>query len=376
MATPRSALCAWLALSTTVLAVPALASADEAGRSSGGAIAPVRPAVDSVTCEPTPTVPCPSGGALARGGRVTIAGEELDAASRVVFMGRRGKRDDVAVRPKEVEHDQLVAVVARRARSGRVMVVNRGGQRAASRKRVRVTTASARVGDSSPATTFFYGGSRKPTFSFAVDQPGRVQVDLLREETGTVVESWDVDAVAGQPNSVEWNPAGKAPSNGRYRFRIAGGAVTARAATADAFDFYDHIFPIRGRHDLGQSATNNFGGGRNHKGQDMFAACGTKLVAARGGKVEVSAYHEAAGNYVVIDGAGTSVDYVYMHMLSAPLVAKGERVRTGQAIGEVGESGRASGCHLHFEMWSGPGWYAGGEAFDPLPQLRAWDAYS
>jgi murein DD-endopeptidase MepM/ murein hydrolase activator NlpD len=42
----------------------------------------------------------------------------------------------------------------------------------------------------------------------------------------------------------------------------------------------------------------------------------------------------------------------------------------------VGDTGRASGCHLHFEEWTAPGWYAGGKPFDPLPDLRAWDAQS
>ena len=109
----------------------------------------------------------------------------------------------------------------------------------------------------------------------------------------------------------------------------------------------------------------------------MFAACGTPLVAARGGVVKFKRVPVArAGNYLVIDGARTGVDFAYMHMREAALVGEGDRVRTGQPIGFVGATGRASGCHLHFEEWSAPGWYSGGSAFDPLPDLRAWDAQS
>lgn len=135
----------------------------------------------------------------------------------------------------------------------------------------------------------------------------------------------------------------------------------------------DHVFPIRGRHDLGQSPTNGFGGGRGHKGQDMFASCGTPLVAVAAGRVLFAGSQSAAGNYVVTrqpDGKS----YVYMHMRDSALVKTGQRVRTGQRIGYVGETGRATGCHLHFELWTAPGWSRGGHAIDPLPTLRAWDS--
>jgi murein DD-endopeptidase MepM/ murein hydrolase activator NlpD len=78
----------------------------------------------------------------------------------------------------------------------------------------------------------------------------------------------------------------------------------------------------------------------------------------------------------VIDAAQTDVDHTYMHLRDAALLEEDQRVRTGQLIGYVGDTGRAHGCHLHFEMWSAPGWYTGGSPFDPLPSLLAWDKRS
>jgi murein DD-endopeptidase MepM/ murein hydrolase activator NlpD len=139
-----------------------------------------------------------------------------------------------------------------------------------------------------------------------------------------------------------------------------------------------HVFPIRGAHDYGSSGA-RFGTGRaghSHEGHDVFAACGTPLVAARGGVVQFRGYHAAAGNYVVIDGEGTETDYGYMHLEQRSPFRKGDAVATGQQIGSVGDSGNARGCHLHFELWSGPGWYEGGRAIDPLRALKAWDSWS
>jgi murein DD-endopeptidase MepM/ murein hydrolase activator NlpD len=65
-----------------------------------------------------------------------------------------------------------------------------------------------------------------------------------------------------------------------------------------------------------------------------------------------------------------------MHLRDASLVDQGDHVYTGQPIGFVGDTGRASGCHLHFEIWKAPGWYSGGTAIDPLPLLQAWDKTS
>jgi murein DD-endopeptidase MepM/ murein hydrolase activator NlpD len=135
----------------------------------------------------------------------------------------------------------------------------------------------------------------------------------------------------------------------------------------------EEVFPIAGRHDLGQTQTNRFGGGRGHQGQDLFAACGTTLVAARAATVTRVTSEARAGNYVVMqDLAGESL--VYMHLRQRASVSVGDAVTPGQPVGVVGQTGRATGCQLHLELWTAPGWYEGGNPSDPLPWLRRVDA--
>ena len=129
------------------------------------------------------------------------------------------------------------------------------------------------------------------------------------------------------------------------------------------------VFPIRAKHSYGDG----LGAGRNHQGQDLLANCGKRVVAAQPGRVQINEYHGAAGNYVVVDGAGQLADTVYMHMQSRSSLRKGQKVRTGDLIGLVGDTGRTTACHLHFEMWSNPGYYEGGSPVNPEPSLRRWD---
>jgi murein DD-endopeptidase MepM/ murein hydrolase activator NlpD len=147
-------------------------------------------------------------------------------------------------------------------------------------------------------------------------------------------------------------------------------AATAPASALPAGSF---AFPISGKYTIGREPVQGFGGGRGHKGHDVFAACGTSLVAVTDARVQFAATQDAAGHYVVLqDAAGRS--YAYMHMAAPTGLRRGDTVRAGQPLGEVGDTGRASGCHLHFELWTAPGWYEGGEAIDPLPELERWAA--
>lgn len=86
-----------------------------------------------------------------------------------------------------------------------------------------------------------------------------------------------------------------------------------------------------------------------HTGLDFPADTGTPILAAAGGVVVVQQYHAAYGNMVEIDH-GNELITRYAHA-SAVNVKKGDIVRRGQKIAEVGSTGRSTGPHLHFEVW-------------------------
>lgn len=366
-------MCLMVVANPVGLAAPAFGASG-----GGGTAAPLDPEVTGLRCLTTPSVPCPSPDAIVRGGRVRVLGRRLDASLKLVFRGERGARDDVTAPAAHVRSGHFESRVPERARSGPLEVLSAIGVTARAARPARVTTRTP-IDLAGAGRTFFVGGERQPALTVTLAAPATVAVEAIREPGALVVARWDVASPAGV-SVVRWDaytPQGPAPS-GTYRLRIAPEVGAAAAALGDpgVFAISDHIFPIRGRHDLGNSDTNNYGGARDHKGQDLFAACGTRLAAARAGTVKFAASDARAGNYVVIEGAGSNLDYVYMHMRAPALVRKGERVFTGQKLGEVGASGNADGCHLHFELWRAPGWITGGTAIDPLPLLRAWDAAS
>lgn len=237
----------------------------------------------------------------------------------------------------------------------------------------------------------FYFGYRYPRLSYTIGstQPQNdLRIDVVNSAQEVVKAFYREDVAPEVANTIRWDGTsgeGKPARNGRYSFRISPQtpAPAARKAGSSAtlslgFTFYGYAFPILGSHEFGLGA-GRFGAGRSghtHQGQDVMAACGTPLVAARGGKVQYSGYQYAAGNYVVIDGRGTANDFMYAHLAEPSPLQTGDTVRTGQPIGVVGDTGDAQGCHLHFEMWGPPGWYEGGSPFDPLAELEKWDRYS
>ena len=153
---------------------------------------------------------------------------------------------------------------------------------------------------------------------------------------------------------------------------VGSGGTGGSGGTAETGDTADGVFPIRGRHTFGDG----IGAGRDHQGQDIMAKCGKPVVAALPGRIKIVDSHPAAGNYVVVDSVGKAPDTAYMHLAGRPAVRKREPVQAGDQLGVVGQTGNASACHLHFEMWSAPGYYSGGSVIDPRPYLKRWDKSS
>jgi murein DD-endopeptidase MepM/ murein hydrolase activator NlpD len=227
-----------------------------------------------------------------------------------------------------------------------------------------------------PHEAFFDG--RRPvrvSYTFAAPAPLDVRIELVR--AGHVVRSWTQPAKAPLvPQSFAWDPASDGgPQRGRLSFRI--GPDGGGTHPAGSFRLRDHEFPVRGGHSYGDRFGVPRSGGRIHEGQDVWASCGTPLVAARGGTVQAKGFSAALyGNYVTIDGTGIERDYFYAHLAAPSPLGDGDRVRTGQPIGSVGKTGNAQseGCQLHFELW--PSGWRDGHPIDPLHDLRAWDGWS
>ena len=382
-----------------------LASGSQAG-SGGGAQYQETPRITSVDCLRR----CASRGRARPGSTVRVLGARLSRVRAVTFHGGAGRGDDVAAKVRPGSSRRIDVRVPLGAGSGPVSARVSAKLRSPQSRSVVILpppppqanptltpvpgprqSGAPRLETGTSSTKAFVGAERPVTFSFRVTETAATElaVQLVRGSDGKVVKSWMPATLGpGYVQRITWNgrSGSRSARPGRYSFRLtasgASGAI-ARSASAhhvrrDSFDLYDHVFPVRGRHDFG-GANADFGSGRSghsHQGHDVFARCGTRMVAARGGKVEFKAYHSAAGNYLVIDGDGTRVDYVYMHLAQPTPFRRGDRVYTGQQIGAVGETGNARGCHLHYEMWSAPGWYDGGRPFDPLPSLRSWDRWS
>ena len=107
-----------------------------------------------------------------------------------------------------------------------------------------------------------------------------------------------------------------------------------------------------------------FGRGyRRHEGQDMAGAYGSPIYAIADGVVTYAGWESGYGQLIKIQHA-FGIETRYGH-LSKIKVDVGQRVSRGDRIGDMGNTGRSTGTHLHYEI------RIGDRAIDPMTFIRA-----
>jgi len=89
-----------------------------------------------------------------------------------------------------------------------------------------------------------------------------------------------------------------------------------------------------------------------HNGIDYRGRIGTSVYAVAEGKVLFAGRKGASGKLIVIKHSGMSLTSVYAH-LSKIYVKKGQKVKQRKTIGAIGNTGRSTGPHLHFGLYTG-----------------------
>jgi murein DD-endopeptidase MepM/ murein hydrolase activator NlpD len=377
---PLALACGVLAACTTIGV--ALADAQTTG-GGGGVGTPDPPGLTDVTC----LVRCADVRVATVGSKVQLRGRNLDGADEVRFAADAGGK--VTAVPTDVTSRTVEAKVPEGAVSGPIRVDAYGTEAQTPPDRDLKIVPAGQIQSSgdfelnsaeADPSSSFYDGKRAPgvTYVYRGEASSGVRIEVIDADTKEVVStSIDSEAQPNATNTATWDGTtsdGGQAGNGEYKFRIGDAAGSGAQATADSgFDYHLYRFPLQTKHSYGDG----YGAGRGHEGQDVMTRCGAPIQAVRGGRVQANASQSAAGNYLVIDGKGTGVDTFYAHMVRRSPLRKGARVRTGQVIGNVGQTGDATACHLHFEIWTAPGWYEGGHAMPSVGKLlRRWDAWS
>jgi len=136
-----------------------------------------------------------------------------------------------------------------------------------------------------------------------------------------------------------------------------------------------YVFPVYGPSDY----TDTFGAPRAdvsyHHGDDIFAPLGAPILACADGFVFSVGWNDIGGNRLWLkDTQGNEFYYAHLSAYS-PLAQNGRRVKAGQVLGFVGNTGDAEGTptHLHFEVHPVSLLFMGYDgAVDPTPYLDAW----
>jgi murein DD-endopeptidase MepM/ murein hydrolase activator NlpD len=411
----RKALLACVIAGSAVAAVPAVISASEAPPTSRGigailpggnvaaALAGPRNPTRSATGSPSGPVAAggtvsvrvgagPGGGGRLAEGQAQVSGVRLFGGRVVVGSLRIGVRSqtgpqgttagltewsaDVSVNGQPI--DEQPGAVVDIPGIGSMVLVERlveGGVITSNALRIEVTDPATGL---APGTQVVLGRLEARTGE-RVPEPPSPDPGSAPSAPGAAAPSADGSAPAGSSGrALPTAPAPRAPASGYGTV-----APTASAAPSLGLPRRDpgpitgvastqgYVFPVLGE---GISYTDDYGAPRAgtgwHQGTDLFGPTGTPLVAVADGVLSKVGVNTLGGNRLwLTDDRGN--EYYYAHLSAfAPGSVDGARVRAGQVIGFLGNTGQAitTPPHLHFEIHPG-----GGDSVNPYPYLLAWE---
>jgi murein DD-endopeptidase MepM/ murein hydrolase activator NlpD len=217
------------------------------------------------------------------------------------------------------------------------------------------------------------------SWSFTLRRGERIRITLAREDTSTFAvfadlyempeDSTDTPERRAWADSLAMGFLHDARSDARFVLRVQPELLRTGSVTVTIERGPSLAFPVQ---DRDTRAIQSFwgagrdGGRRTHEGVDIFAPRGTPVLAAVDGVIRSTRPNNLGGIVVWLRDEAADQSLYYAH-LDTQVVERGQRVRVGDTLGFVGNSGnaRTTPPHLHF------GIYVRGEgAVDPLPFVR------
>lgn len=182
-------------------------------------------------------------------------------------------------------------------------------------------------------------------------EPLRLFIDLFAVEDTARPPRHLRSAEEGQ-NRLEW----EVPRDGEYLLRLQPELLRSGRYVLTISSNASLAFPVAGRDSRAIGSpfgAPRDGGRREHHGVDIFAPRGTPVLAAADGIVTRVAETAIGGKVVWLRDGARGRNLYYAH-LDSQLVAAGTRVRAGDTLGLVGNTGNARGTppHLHFGIYS------------------------
>ncbi|MBT8149615.1 MAG: peptidoglycan DD-metalloendopeptidase family protein, partial [Pseudomonadales bacterium] len=198
----------------------------------------------------------------------------------------------------------------------------------------------------SAATTMNMANIFGGVMDFALDVRSGDRFTVIYEEhylQGKKIKDGVIVAAQYVNNGTSFNAFRYEHSNGEVGYYNEEGVSMRKAFLRAPLDFtrVSSSFNMKRLHPITKKV-------KPHRGIDYAARRGTPVYTVGDGRVVKSGYSKANGKYVVIKH-GESYTTKYLH-LDRRSVKRGQRVKQGQVIGNVGCTGLCTGPHLHYEF--------------------------